>query len=152
MDGRASIEARVSLNLAPILTFRLSDCIVVFVSTDASVHRAKCVCGQMMTCQSVLMCIGAMSTRQIVWTTRNHKFPEAFICTFLYLLPAKKWRIYCTSREGVMVTRTVSWMCKHHLTFVLISASLSTLAMWFFKILKKYKLLLCSKNLGCCIR
>jgi len=108
VDGRANIEARASLNLAPILRFRLSDCIIVFVSTDASVHRAKCVCGQMMTCQSVPTCIGAMSTRQIVWTTRNHRFPEAFILMFPYLLSAKKRRIHCTFRDGVMVTRTVS--------------------------------------------
>ena len=85
-----SIEARASLNLAPILTFPLSDCIIVFVFTDASVHRAKCVCGQMMTCRSVPMCIGAMSTLQSVWMKRNHKFPEAFILKFPYLLSAKK--------------------------------------------------------------
>jgi hypothetical protein len=108
VDGRASIEARASLNLAPILTFRLSDGIIVFMSTDASVHRAKCVCGQMMTCPSVPMFIGAMSTQQIMRTTRNLKSPEAFILTFTYLLSAKKRGIYCTFCEGVMVTRTVS--------------------------------------------
>jgi hypothetical protein len=103
-----NIEARALLNLASILTFRLSDCIIVFVSTDASVHREKCVCGQMMTCQSVPMCIGAMSTRQIGWMRRNRRFPEAFILMFPCLLSAKKQRIYCTFRDGVMVTRTVS--------------------------------------------
>jgi len=108
VDVRANIEARTSVNLAPVLTFRLSDYIIVFVSTDASVHRAKCVCGQMMTCRSAPMCTGAMSTRQIGWMTRNHKFPEAFILTFPYVLSAKEQRIYCTFREGVMVTRTVS--------------------------------------------
>ena len=94
-----------------ILTICLSDCIIVFVSTDASVQRAKHVYGQTTTCQSVPMCIGATLTRQIMGTTKNHKCPEAFILTFPFLLSAKKRRIYCTSREGVRVTQAKSHDC-----------------------------------------
>jgi hypothetical protein len=87
------VEASASFNLALALTVCLSDSIIVFVSTGASVHKAKHACGQMMTCRSVPTSIGAMLTQQIRGKRRNHKSPEVFTLMPSYLLSDKKRRI-----------------------------------------------------------